>query len=70
MGKMKIHIKVVSKSGRIYFDQTKTIIADKKSFSISLNLKNLDKGEYSIVVNVLDLLTEKSDMKYFQSKYK
>jgi len=43
---------------------------NKKSFSVSLNLTNLDKGEYSIVVDVIDLLTEKTDMKYFQSKYK
>ncbi len=70
LGKMKIHIKVVNKSGRVYFDQTKTIVAEKKSFSVSLNLRNLDKGEYSIVINVLDLLTDKSDMKYFRSKYK
>ncbi len=70
LGKMKIHIKVMNNTGRTYFDQTKTIVADKKSFSVSINLKNLEKGEYSIVVDVLDLLTDKSDMKYFQSKYK
>ncbi len=70
LGKMKIHIKVVNSAGRVYFNQTKTIVADKKSFTVSLNLRNLDKGEYSIVVDVQDLLTEKSDMKYFQSKYK
>ncbi|MEN8222322.1 MAG: hypothetical protein ABFR36_03600 [Acidobacteriota bacterium] len=70
LGKLNIHIQVVSSSGRVYFNQTRTIVADKKSFSVSLNLRNLEKGEYSIVVDVLDLLTEKTDMKYFQSKYK
>ena len=70
LGKMRIHIQVVNAAGKVYFNQTRTMIADKKSFSISLNLNNLEKGEYSIVVDVLDLLTEKSDMKYFQAKYK
>ncbi len=70
LGKLKIHIQVVKNSGKIYFNQTKTIVADKNKFKITLNLKNLDRGEYSIVVDVLDLLTEKSDMKYFQRKYK
>ena len=70
LGKLKIHIQVVKNSGRVYFNQTKTIVADKKKFKITLNLKNLDPGEYSIVVDVFDLLTDKSDMKYFQRKYK
>lgn len=70
LGKLKIHIQVVNNSGRVYFNQTKTIVADKKKFKITLNLKNLDPGEYSIVVDVIDLLTDKSDMKYFQRKYK
>jgi len=70
LGKMKIHIQVVNSLGRVFFDQAKTIVADKKSFSVSLNLKNMEKGDYSIVVDVLDLLTDKTDMKYFQSSYR
>ena len=70
LGKLKIHVQVVNNSGKVYFDQRKTIVADKKNFSITLNLKNLDPGDYSIVVDVLDLLTDKSEMKYIRSKYK
>lgn len=70
LGKLKIHIQVVNNSGKVYFDQKKTIVAGKKSFKVKLNLKNLVPGEYSIVVDVLDLLTGKSDMKYIQKKYK
>ena len=70
LGKLKIHIRVVDNSGKVYFDQRKTIVAGKKSFKITLNLKDLVTGEYSIVVDALDLLTGKSDMKYVQAKYK
>lgn len=70
LGKLKIHIQVVDNSGKVYFDQRKTMVAGKKSFKITLNLKDLVTGEYSIVVDALDLLTGKSDMKYVQAKYK
>ncbi len=70
LGKMKIHIRIVKNSGKIYFDEEKIIVADKKSFKITLGLNNMESGEYSIVVEALDLLTEKSDMKYSQQEYK
>ncbi len=70
LGKLKIHIKIENRSGEVFFDQRKTIVADKENFKITLSLNNLVKGGYNILVEVLDLLTEKSDMKYLKEEYK
>ncbi len=69
-GKLRIHVKVSNQTGKIFFDQMKTIIADKNSFRISLGLKNLVPDKYGILVEVHDILTEKEDMKYIKTKYK
>jgi len=70
LGKLKIHIRVANKSGKVFFNQRKVIVANKKNFKITLSLMNLEKGKYDVIVDVLDILTEKKDMKYLKKEYK
>ncbi|MEN8155147.1 MAG: hypothetical protein ABFR75_14105 [Acidobacteriota bacterium] len=68
LAKLKIRIQISDRDQKSVFDQGKIIVAEKKKFTINLNLKNIIPGKYSIVVDVLDLLTNKSDMKYVKSE--
>jgi hypothetical protein len=70
LGKLKIRVQVVSGNGKIHFDQNKIIVADKSHFKISLDFKKLNPGSYNIIIDVLDLLTTKSDMKLIQPEAK
>lgn len=67
LGKMKVHIKITDNSGNIRFDQEKILVTEKKLFSVSLGFPMFEKGEYSCIVSALDLLTDKSDMKYISA---
>jgi hypothetical protein len=60
-GAVTIHIIITNEQGKKLFDQSKTVTSDKKLFAISIQFNWLKKGKYDIMVDVKDLLTEKSD---------
>ncbi len=68
LGKLKIHIKITDGFGNVRFDNEKILVSENRIFSISINFPKFKEGEYSCVISVIDLLTDKSDMKYITSE--
>lgn len=59
-GKLNVHIVVLNRENQVVFNQGKGFDAAKKTLSVSLGFKQLDKGDYNIAVQVKDVLTGKS----------
>jgi hypothetical protein len=66
-GAVTIHIIITNERGKKLFDQSRTVTSDKKLFDISIQFNWLKKGKYDILVDVKDLLTEKSDTSIIQA---
>lgn len=65
-GLLNLHIRVKDNTNKILFDKAKNIAAKRKEISLSLGFDWLQKGEYSILMDVKDLLTGKSSSNFFQ----
>lgn len=59
LGKVEIKIKIVDKNSTVVFDRSKILLLKKKN-RLSVGLDELKKGDYYILLNVKDLLTEKT----------
>jgi hypothetical protein len=66
-GAVTIQIIITNERGKKLFDQSRTVTSDKKLFDISIQFNWLKKGKYDILINVKDLLTEKSDTSIIQA---
>ncbi len=67
-GKMSINIKIKTMGGETLLEKEKKIKASEDTVSISLLLNWLKQGEYNIVVNVKDQLTEKAAIDFLKAE--
>ena len=59
-GKLTIRIQVKNQQGIAVFDQKKQIDATQRDINLSLNFSRIGRGKYKVVVDVVDLVTQKS----------
>jgi len=67
-GRIDVRVRIKDKQGRVLFDQTRNITANRGTFRITLNFDWLQKGTYNIAVEVTDLFTGKIGTKTINRK--
>jgi VWFA-related protein len=67
-GILSIHIRIEDQQGKTVFDEEKTVKATQKKINIALNIKGIEKGEYDVVIDVVDLFTKMSGTEILKTK--
>jgi hypothetical protein len=61
-GRLKVRIRVTSKTNQPLYDKSKFLTVLKKELFISLpTFKTIIKGEYNFLIDVTDMITGKED---------
>jgi len=60
LGRVNVHVLVSDSSGGKLFDESKDLMVEKETFSLSLDFDWLTKGDFDLVAIVTDLLTQKT----------
>lgn len=63
---IRIRVQIVDNQNRLRFDQQKDLIKIKDPIGITLALEWLEKGKHTVIVEVTDLSTSRSDIQIFQ----
>ena len=59
IGKVEVHIKIIDEKNKTIFDNKKIVKLPKKAGKLSIKFKQLRKGNYYILMNIKDMLTDK-----------
>jgi hypothetical protein len=66
-GKISINIQIKTAGGEILLEENKIFSAKEDTVSISLSFNWLKQGEYNIIVNVKDQLSEKAAIDFLKA---
>lgn len=67
-GKISVNIQIKKPDSEILLEENKIILAKKNIVSISLSFNWLKQGEYNIIVNVKDQLSDKTAIDFLKAK--
>ena len=65
--KGKINIKVIVKDGnKVVFNENKIVLAGKKEIKVDIGFDWINKGQYDLLIDIKDLLTDRSAFEYLK----
>ena len=67
-GKILVNIQIKTPDGKISLEENKIILAKEDTISLSLSFNWLNQGEYNIIVNVKDQLSEKTTIDFLKTR--
>ena len=67
-GKILVNIQIKTPDGKILLEENKIILAKEDTISLSLSFNWLNQGEYNIIVNVKDQLSEKTTIDFLKTR--
>jgi hypothetical protein len=66
IGKLNVRVRIKNHNNEIIFDESRIILPKKELTTLTINFKWMKRGEYYVIVDIVDIFTGKTIMEFLQ----